>query len=54
MSSNFFTMLGLPPVMGRGFAPGEDEGEGSVAVLSDGFWRTHFAADPDVWDGPSR
>ncbi len=48
VSSNFFTMLGLPPVMGRGFAPGEDEGEGSVVVLTDGFWRTRFAAAPDV------
>ncbi|MBA3258100.1 MAG: ABC transporter permease, partial [Gemmatimonadales bacterium] len=48
VSSNFFQMLGLPPVVGRGFAPGEDEGEGSVAVISDGFWRTRFAADPGV------
>ena len=48
VSFNFFTMLGLPPVLGRGFAPGEDEGAGSVAVLGDGFWRTHFAADPNV------
>jgi putative ABC transport system permease protein len=48
VSSNFFTMLGLPPAIGRGFAPREDEGEGSVAVLGDGFWRTHFAADPKV------
>ena len=48
VSSNFFTMLGLPPGMGRGFAPGEDQGEGTVAVLTDGFWRTRFAADPKV------
>ncbi len=48
VSSNFFQMLGLPPTVGRGFAPGEDEGEGSVAVISDGFWRTRFAAARDV------
>jgi putative ABC transport system permease protein len=48
VSYNFFTTLGLPPVLGRGFAPREDEGEGSVAVLGDGFWRTHYGADPHV------
>jgi putative ABC transport system permease protein len=48
VTSDFFPMLGVSPAMGRGFAAGEDQGEGSVAVISDGFWRTRFAADPRV------
>ena len=46
VTSDFFEMLGVPPATGRGFAAGEDQGVGRVAVLSDGFWRTRYAADP--------
>jgi putative ABC transport system permease protein len=48
VTSDFFPLLGVPPATGRGFAPGEDEGEGSVIVLSDGFWRTRYGADAAV------
>jgi putative ABC transport system permease protein len=42
--ANFFSVLGAEPVLGRAFAPGEDQvGKDHVAVLSYGFWRRHFA-----------
>src|SRR5436305_444364 len=48
-TANMFDVLGIHPVFGRGFAPGEDEGAGAnVAVLSDGFWRRRFGGDADV------
>ncbi|HSA54924.1 MAG TPA: ABC transporter permease [Gemmatimonadaceae bacterium] len=49
VSANFFTVLGVTPLTGRGFAPGEDEaGATSVVVLSEGLWRRRFAADSAV------
>ncbi len=48
-TSNYFQSLGFKPVLGRGFLPGEDQpGRDAVAVLSDGFWRRRYAADPQV------
>ncbi len=48
VTSDFFQVLGLSPAIGRAFLPGEDDGEGTVAVISDGFWRTRFAGAPEV------
>jgi hypothetical protein len=48
VTSDFFQVLGLAPVLGRGFAPAEDHGIGTVAVLSDGLWRSRYAADPGI------
>jgi putative ABC transport system permease protein len=48
-SASLFDVLGVRPALGRGFAPGEDDpGTGRVAVLSDGFWRRRFGADPSI------
>ena len=47
--TNFFDVIGVQPLMGRGFQPGEDEpGRDRVAVISDDLWRNHFAADPHI------
>ncbi len=47
VSGNFFSIFGIPPVLGRVIGPENDRaGSGQVAVLSDEFWRSHFAADP--------
>ncbi len=47
--ANFFSLLGLAPLLGRTFAAGEDQpGKDQVAVLSYGLWKSHFAADPHV------
>jgi putative ABC transport system permease protein len=49
VSANFFSVLGVEPILGRGFAPGEDRaGKGNVAVLSYSLWRSKFAGDPDT------
>ncbi len=41
--ANFFSVLGVSPLLGRTFAAGEDsESKGHVAVLSYGFWQRHL------------
>jgi putative ABC transport system permease protein len=47
VSVNFFDVLGVQPFLGPGFSPenGQD-GKDDVMVLSYGFWKQHFAADP--------
>ena len=48
-SGNYFTMLGVGPQIGRVFTQ-EDEVPGFInaVVLSDGFWRRQYGADPNV------
>ena len=48
---NFFSTLGVRPVLGRDFLEGEDLPEGvgpTVAIISYSFWRSDFAADAHV------
>ncbi len=48
-SASFFSILGVPPVIGRTFTAEEDTAGGNhVVVLGYGFWRSHFAGDPHV------
>ena len=52
-SWNFFPVLGTQPVLGRGFAPGDDvdatgfgsPGRNAVAVIGYGLWQQHFGGD---------
>ena len=48
-SGNYFTMLGVRPQIGRVFTQ-KDEVPGFInaVVLSDGFWRRQYGADPNV------
>jgi predicted permease len=49
VSPDFFTTLGLGPVIGRTFTEDETTSETDhVAILSDTFWRQQYDADPDV------
>jgi predicted permease len=49
VSSSLFPTLGVWPAMGRPFAAGEDlYGGPRIVILSDGFWRRRFGADPAV------
>jgi putative ABC transport system permease protein len=49
VSSNFFSMIGTDVARGRGFEPAEaTAGRDDVVLLSDGFWRRLFNADPAV------
>jgi predicted permease len=49
-SANYFDVLGVRPILGRGFLPVEDERPGGapVAVISYRLWQTHFAANPGI------
>jgi predicted permease len=49
VSANIFSVLGVEPVLGRDFAPGEDErGAGPVVIISAGLWQRKFDAAKDV------
>ena len=50
VSGEYFSFLGVVPVLGRGFLPEEDGQAGgrAVAVISHAFWRSQFGGTPDV------
>jgi predicted permease len=49
VDSNFFQTLGVKPLYGRAFLPGETaKGAAHVAILDNAFWRQHFNANPSV------
>jgi predicted permease len=49
ISSDFFSTLGVKPLMGRLFVTGEDEvGAAQVALISEGLWRRKFGAAADI------
>ena len=49
MSADYFRVLGVAPVLGRDFTPGDDRLNGArVAILSASTWRRRFAGDPAV------
>src|SRR5262249_27871537 len=49
VSSSFFRMLGVQPVLGRDFRPEEDTpATRKVVLLSDAFWRRAFGGDPTI------
>ena len=49
VGAGFFETLGVAPMFGRVFSPGEDQpGRTNVAILSYRFWQEHFGSNPDV------
>ena len=49
VTADFFSVLGVQPARGRAIRPEEDRPHGNlVAVLTDGFWRRRFGADPGI------
>ncbi len=49
VTAGFFPTLGIEPAFGRPITPADDEpGAPTVVLLSDGFWRRRFAADPSI------
>jgi predicted permease len=49
VSADFFSILGVRPLLGRTFAPGEDEiGANPVAMIDEGLWQRKFASAPDI------
>ncbi len=46
---SLFTVLGVKPALGRVLVEGDSlSSTGSVAVVSESFWRTHFASNPGI------
>ena len=49
VSANFFQLLGVSPVRGRGFTAEEDQpGRDRIVVLSHGLWQRRFGGDPGI------
>ncbi len=48
VTASFFDVLGTRPIAGRTFRPEDETTTPSVVVLSEGFWRRRFAADPTL------
>jgi macrolide transport system ATP-binding/permease protein len=50
VSANYFAALGVHPILGRGFDPGEDVGRNGhpVTVISYQMWQNRFRGDPAI------
>jgi len=49
VDSNFFQTLGVKPLYGRAFLPGETaKGAAHVVILDNAFWRQHFNSDRSI------
>jgi putative ABC transport system permease protein len=49
VTEGFFDALGMPPMIGRGFLPGEHvRGAGRAAIITYGFWQSRYAGDPNI------
>jgi macrolide transport system ATP-binding/permease protein len=50
VSANYFDALGIRPILGRGFEPGEDTGRNAhpVVVISYEMWQNAFKGDPQI------
>ena len=46
VSANYFSMLELPPLLGRAFTP--EESEAPVVMLGEELWRRRFGANPKL------
>jgi macrolide transport system ATP-binding/permease protein len=50
VSANYFDAIGVHPILGRGFAPGEDVGSNAhpVTVIGYQLWQSRFKGDPGI------
>jgi putative ABC transport system permease protein len=49
VTTDFFPILGIQPVLGRWFTAKEDTpGNDNVVILSEGLWRRRYGANPDI------
>lgn len=50
VSANYFDAIGVHPILGRGFEPGEDSGRKAhpVTVISYQLWQGRFKGDPQI------
>jgi predicted permease len=47
LTSNYFDVLGVRPILGRNFLPAEEEGA-DVALITKNFWQKRLGGDPNV------
>src|SRR5439155_1321757 len=47
LTSNYFDVLGVRPIRGRNFLPGEEEGA-DVALVTENFWQKRLGGDANV------
>ena len=47
LTSNYFDVLGVRPIRGRNFLPGEEQGA-DVALVTENFWQKRLGGDPNV------
>src|SRR5579864_274383 len=50
VTANYFDAIGVRPILGRGFEPGEDSGRNAhpVTVISYQLWQDRFNGDPQI------
>jgi predicted permease len=50
VSANYFDAIGVHPILGRGFEPGEDQGQDAhpVVVISYRLWQSRYKGDPQI------
>ena len=49
VTTNFFDVLGISPVLGRAFAPGEGTpNDNAVVVMGHALWQSRFNSDPNI------
>ena len=53
VTTGFFSVLGVQPVLGRAFVPEDDKPAhstrpGTVAIISHGLWKRRFGSDPAI------
>jgi putative ABC transport system permease protein len=49
VTTGFFSVLGVQPLLGRAFVPEDDKGwPQSVAIISHGLWKRRFGSDPAI------
>ena len=49
VTTGFFSVLGVQPVLGRTFVPADDKGwPQTVAIISHGLWKRRFGSDPAI------
>jgi predicted permease len=55
VSANYFKMIGIAPILGRDFGPGDDgPGGPPVVMLSNAVWQQRYGGDPGVLGTPIR
>ena len=49
VTPNFFSLLGVKPILGRISFPTEMQDHDQTVVISESFWKTHFNRDPNIF-----